>query len=308
MRLRRCRTELRDLLELFVLPGLAVLLPWGVCQRVFAWLARRPWLYRDEVERALVQATRLGVLQDDPARWSATRRFTTLMDHADYFLIRWRGLSWMRKTFDVRGQWPEPEAAGLVCTFHWGCGAWALPHMRAAGLRVHALVAALDADCFRGRRVLHAYAVARTAMVARELGCPTLDVSGSLRPVLAALQRNEQVLAVLDVPADQVSASQEVALMTYRARVPTGMLRLAVKHRIPVTLFLAGQELDGRRFLEIRRMGASDDLDTLMHAVFAELDRALRRNSAAWHFWSEAERVFAAEDADNVRPDMPQER
>lgn len=303
VRLQRCRTELRDLLELFLLPGLSVWLPWRWCRRVFVWLARRPWLYRSEVQRALAQATRLGVLQGDPARWSATRRLTTLMDHADYFLIRWRGLPWMHKTFDVRGQWPQSGTAGLICTFHWGCGAWALAHMRAAGLQVNALVAALDADCFKGRTVLHAYARARTEMVARQLGRPTMDVSASLRPVFEALRSNEQVLAVLDVPADQASASQCVSLLGLQARVPTAMLRLAVKQRVPVTLFLAGQGAGERRFLEIQQLGVHSDLEELLHVLYAELDRMLRENPAAWHFWGEAERIFTEAAADNAPVD-----
>ena len=246
------------------------------------------------------QAAASGVLQGDPSQWAATRRLTTLIDHADYFLVRYRGLPWMRKVFEVRGQWPGCEAPGLVCTFHWGCGAWALPHMRAAGLNVHALVAALDTDCFKGRRVLHAYAKARTAMVKQQLGRATLDVSASLRPVLETLHKGEQILAVLDVPADQVSASQCVTLLGLQARVPTAMLRLAVKQRIPVTLFLAGQKTDGRRFLEILPMGVHADLDVLLHALYAELDRVLRENPAAWHFWGEAERFFTRVDTDNV--------
>lgn len=296
----RLRTESRDLLELFLLPGLAILLPWSWCLRVFSWLARKPWLYRQEVERAVHHATALGVLTGDPSQWAAIRRLTTLIDHADYFLVRYRGLEWMRKVFEVHGSWPAPGTAGLVCTFHWGCGAWALPHMRAAGLHVHALVAALDADCFRGRSVLHAYAKARTAMVAQELGRSTLDVSASLRPVLETLNKGEQLLAVLDVPADQVSASQCVTLLGLQARVPTAMLRLAVKQRVPITLFLAGQHLDGRRFLEVRTLGPHTDVEVLLNALYAELDRVLRENPAAWHFWGEAERFFTKTGADNA--------
>ncbi len=298
--LHRWRTELRDLLELWVLPGLAACLPWRWCVYLFRKLSCLPWLYRSEVERAVQNASIRGAVQGDVRNWAAERRFTTLVDHADYHLIRSHGLPWMREIFQVRGRWPEPGVPGLVCTFHWGCGAWALPHMRAAGLHVHALVAALDADCFHGRQVLHAYAKARTGMVAKQLGRPTLDVSESLRPVIDALRQGEQILAVLDVPADQVSAAQTVTLRGMQARVPTGMLRLAVKQHIPVTLFLAGLEEGRGRFLEIRQLGTYSDLEALMNTLYTELDRMLYENSAAWHFWGEAERFFVSAAADNM--------
>ena len=43
----RLRTELRDLLELVLLPGLAAVLPWPLCFRLFRWLAcAARWLMR----------------------------------------------------------------------------------------------------------------------------------------------------------------------------------------------------------------------------------------------------------------------
>ena len=56
----RLRTELRDLLELVLLPGLAAVLPWPLCYRLFRRLARWDGLYREASHAALAQA-RMGV-------------------------------------------------------------------------------------------------------------------------------------------------------------------------------------------------------------------------------------------------------
>ncbi|MDD0811445.1 hypothetical protein PSQ20_13905 [Curvibacter sp. RS43] len=296
MNRQRLRLEFRDLLELVLLPGLAAVLPWAICFRVFKWLAHIPSLYREPCERALEQATQRGWVGQEPgaaARWIWSRRLVTLVDHADFYLGRTRSDAWMRRHLEVEGHWCPPDQAALLCTFHWGAGMWGLRHAHAQGLKPHALVAALNGDHFKGRSVLHWYARARTQAVTDALGQPAMDVSVSLRPAIKALRSNEQVLAAIDVPADQVVSSEVVSLAGMPARVPRGLLRLAVDQKIPVVLYITGLNLDtGRRHLRMRVWGVGDDVSTLAQAVFAELDGLIRQCPPAWHFWSEAPRFF----------------
>lgn len=290
---QRLKAEARDALELVLLPGLAALLPWPVCFAVFKRLARMRWLYRAQVEAALYQARRYGWAGEDERHWQWVRRLVTLVDHADYYLVLTRGGAWFKRHCVVQGDWYPPTQASLLLTFHWGAGMWSLHHAVKAGLQVHSLVAALDGAHFTGRWVMHRYAKARTAMMSHISGPPTMDVSASLRPVLKALRANQQVFAVVDVPADQVSTSQTIGLLGLRAQVPRALFRLAVEHKVPVTVYLSGVQLaDGQRFLRISQFGIYDDVDALIANVFQVLDQVIRENPAVWHFWSEAERFF----------------
>lgn len=288
----RARVEARDLFELVLLPGLAALLPWNLAFRVLRRMARGLAPYARTTDAAVAQADARGWV-GNAAHWSLVRRIVTLVDHADFYLARTRSDAWMARHMDVQGHWPQPGQPGLICTFHWGAGMWGLRHLGESGLKVHALVAPLQGAHFAGRSVLWAYARARTAEVTRALGCPALDTSVSLRPVLQALRRGEQVVAAIDVPADQVSASEEISLLGMQARVPRSMFRLAVDQRLPVTVYLTGlQVANGRRFLRIHQLGVRDDLHQLIKDVFAFLDQAIREDPPAWHFWSEADRIF----------------
>ncbi|MEO8247966.1 MAG: hypothetical protein ABI589_01220 [Burkholderiales bacterium] len=292
----RLKLEARDLVELVLAPGLAALLPWPVSFAVFKRLARWRWLYSSQCNSALAQARARGWVKDE-ADWLLKRRLVTLVDHADFYLARTRGSGWMRRHLDVDGQWPAVGSAAVLCTFHWGAGMWGLRHAAAAGLNAHALVAPLSGAHFAGRRVLLAYARARTAEVSRALGCATLDVSASLRPAIRALRQGDQILAAVDVPADQVSASQEISLLGMRARVPRGLLRLAVDQKVPVTVYVTGIRMsDGRRFLRICNLPVHDDADALVDEVFKQLEKVIAEDAPAWHFWSEAERFFLAGD------------
>ena len=290
---QRLKAEAKDALELVLLPGLAALLPWPLCFALFKRLARMRWLYRPQVASALYQARKHGWAGDDEVHWQWVRRLVTLVDHADYYLVRTRGDAWFKRHFVVQGAWYPRTQASFLLTFHWGAGMWSLHHAAKAGLKVHSLVAGLVGAHFTGRSVLHRYAVARTAIMSRVSGPPTLDVSASLRPILNALKANQQVFAVVDVPADRVSTSQSIQFMDLKAHVPRALFRIAVEHQIPVTVYLTGIQIDsGQRFLRIFQIGIYGDVEALIKDVFHTLDQAIRENPAVWHFWSEAERFF----------------
>lgn len=290
--LNRLRTEWRDLLELVLLPGLAAVLPWPLCFRIFRRLARWDWLYHNPCHSALTQARLRGWVHDE-ANWLLKRRLITLVDHADFYLARTRSDAWMRRYLHAEGRWPTGKDAAILCTFHWGAGMWGLRHACAHGLRAHPLVAPLNSDHFQGRSVLHRYARARTAEVGRTLRCEALDVSNSLRPVLRALRQHEQVVAAMDVPSDQVAVSEPVTLLGLRALMPKALLRLAVEQRIPVTLYLTGLDFaTGKRHLQVIPVGVRDDVAALAQEVFQKLDVAIQQEPAAWHFWGEAPRFF----------------
>lgn len=292
--LRHWKTHVRDALELVLLPGLAAVLPWGLCFAVFKRLARWRWLYRAACDAALREALARGQCRPEHAAdWIAQRRLVTLVDHADLYLALTRSDAWMRRHLRVQGEWPQGQHAGIVCTFHWGAGMWGLRHAKAHGLRSHALVAPLEGAHFAGRPILHRYVRARTQAVADALGNAHLDVSASLRPMLRALAKGEQILAAIDVPSDQVAASVPVTIAGMQALVPKALLRTAVEQRIAVTIYLTGlNPRTGERFLKIVPLGIPHHLETLAQQAFDHLDQAIAQDSAAWHFWGEAPRFF----------------
>lgn len=293
-RLRRIRTECRDLLELVLLPAVAAVLPWPwayrFARRVLAWVPA----YRGQSVQALKECSeRLPVSDSDSLAWLLHRRMVTWTDHADYYLARTQGDAWMDRHLDVQGAWPHPGQAAMLFTFHWGAGMWGLRHAARAGLSPRALVASTEGAPFLGRTVLGWYARARTATVRKALGCEPLDTSGSLRPAIKALREGGQILAAIDVPTDQASSAEPIRLLGSVASVPRALHRLAVDQKVPVYVYLTGFDArSGRRHLKIVSLGVHDDVTQLIQAVFAELQEALQADSAAWHFWTEAPRFF----------------
>lgn len=284
--------QARDWVELFALPGLALLMPWPWAFGLFRLLVWLPWLYREDAVVALENARKRGYVADDAA-WLRRRKLITLVDHADHYLARTRSHRWMARYVKVEGAWPPANTPALLCTFHWGAGMWSLRHARLSGMQAHSLVAPMNAEHFRGRPVLYAYVKARVQTVSNELGVDALDVASSMRPVLQALRSKQQVLAAIDVPADTAEASMQLRMLDERIQIPRALMRVAAEKAIPVTLFTVGLNVEtGMRQLKLVQLPVEDDLERLLQGVLDHLDQKIRMEPWAWHFWAQADRFF----------------
>ena len=293
----RLRHEARDLLELVLVPGLAALLPWPLCFRLFRWMCRFDFLYRDECRNALVHATERGWVRGDPAQWLLTCRLVTLIDNADFYLSATRSDRWMERHLMLDGHWPAPDKAALLCTFHWGAGLWALRHLGYQGMNTHGIIAPHSRANFTGRMVRYHYYSARNRENESALGTKAIEAS-SPRRLMQALSADQQVLAAVDVPADQAAASEPVRVIGFHARVPRALFRIATESHVPMFIFLTGIRMsDGKRTLKIRALSTDVDIPTLVAEAFELLQQAISENPPAWHFWKVAPRFFCEPEA-----------
>lgn len=294
MVLRRLRAEVRDLIELVLIPGLAAVLPWSWCYRVFRVFSQWEWLYWADGIANCDKAAARGQVTDRAGcrrKW----RLMSMVDQADFYLAMTRSNAWMRRHMDVQGEWPAAGGPAILCTFHWGAGMWALRHLGASGLRAHALVGPQRPEMFPGRRLRYKYFRIRNLAVRRALGTEPLDITGSLRAILKALRAGEQIAAAVDVPAYLSSSNQVIPFLGLNARFPRGLFRMAVDQAVPVTIFINGfRFVDGRRFLRLYQLGVADDVDALMAKVYSQLESLVREEPAAWHFWRISDAFFDA--------------
>jgi hypothetical protein len=290
----RAWVEWRDLLELVLIPGLAVFLPWPLCFRIFTVLARCNWLYRGPALAALAQAQHLGDGPEDESHWLFERRLTTLIDHADHYLACTRSNRWLGRFVDVTGDWGSlKDQAGLLVTFHYGAGLWAIRHAHAAGLEPRMLVAEVAGQPFAGRWVLRKYIESRMRAVSEAQGGPVIYVPGSMGSICEELSQGRQILVVMDVPPDQGHRTQPVEFLGRAVEFPSTLATMAVEGNLPVTLFVMDFDLrTGRRKLLLVPLGEASSVCMLMEQVFAHLDHIVRTKSASWHLWAEAPRFF----------------
>lgn len=296
----RYRQQLLDWAGLVGVPALSALLPWRWCFRLYRLLCSRWPLYPQTQAADLAHARQHG-MASDAHEWIMHRRLVTLVDHADLYLARSRSMPWLHRHGEVKGEWPAAGQPALLLTFHWGAAMWALRHAHSEGLRPHMLLAVDE----QAQGVQGWYARLRLATIERCTGRPVVPVHHARQPLTDArrrvdfdrlihvLEAGEPLLAVIDVPFDQLGRSVEVTLAGRRARAALPLFELAARQRLPVAVFSMDVCLQtGRRSLEIECLPASDDPVALLHATFSRLDRLLRQDPVKWHFWPWANRFF----------------
>ena len=283
----RLRRECVDAAELVLLPGLAAVLPWGLCFRLFTRIARWQWLYAQAAQADWHQAHAKG-LGSDQRRWLWERKLVQLVDHADFYLHKTRSDAWLHKHVHVQGAWAAEGTPTFLFTFHWGAGMWGLRHARQAGLRVHALSAPAPDARFVGRWVLGRYVRARLKAVEEALGLPLVLVPKGLRQVKEALTSGEQVLTLLDVPQDANGNGRSYDLLKEKIALSMAIPEMAARQQAPCAMYVTGLNLcSGQRFLDIRALPAHMQLEEMEAALLGWLENCICQSPAAWHLWGQ---------------------
>lgn len=298
----RLRKEWKAAVELVLLPGLAIVLPWPVCFRLYRWWCSRFDVY-EEASRAALQCARARTVVTDERAWLLERRLVTLVDHADLYLSRFRSNKWLAKHVQVEGNWPAANEKALILTYHWGAGMWALRHAAQQARHNHMMLA-VGAD--QGASIANMYLRARLKEVEAATGRPVVSVEVSphthtaprkkrvdFSRIHAVWDKNEQLLAVIDVPPDQVGRSVAVSVNGLAAKAPILLFEMCVVRQVPLWVFWMDFDLEtGRRRLTIKGLGTENDPRKLVDATFDQLSELLRTRPASWHFWSIADRYY----------------
>ena len=212
-----------------------------------------------------------------------------MVDHADLFLSIFRRRGWLRRHVRLNGAvWPASRGPFLAVTFHWGAGLWGLRHLRAQGRDVAVLVRDIPLGAFKGRPILAAYAGLRSRQTATAGGVETVPSSvNSLRELKKRLVAGQNLVALLDVPAEGKKNVLRAPFLGRTGVFPRGLAYLAASNRIPVLVYTTGLDPEsGDRILDISDVVVSDDESIVMGFLVDRLERAIYEHSANWHQWA----------------------
>lgn len=297
------KENLRDILQLFVLPFIAALLPWAWGFRFLRLIAGAAWIFPTESQQALDGAKSLGSLTEEE-KWLARHRLVRLVDHADLYLSLLRTNRWLKQNVVVEGEWPH-RGPFLAAFFHWGAGLWGLRHLKQAGHNAAFLSIYFDRETFRHAPVRYWYARLRARETARSAGCPIIYTGNAPTEMRRLYRDGRNVTAALDVPLAQTRGTLPVKLFGREAWFPKGVIRLAQRMQIPIVVFSVSLDYNtGRRRLMISPtiLGQSDG--ELASRFASQLEGLIASDPTAWHMWAHVQTFFAdpGPNADNAEP------
>jgi hypothetical protein len=274
----------RDAAELFFLPLLAALLPWPAAFRVIRLLARRAWFYEADA-RAAIEVARTRLAVSGEADWITRYCFARLMDHVDLYLSLTRSRAWLEQRLIRHGEWPR-KTPFIGMTFHWGGGMFALRSMQYAAGPFAGVALTLDKAAFRGRPLLYAYVRLRNFETARAIGGGLNFTGGAARQFVAALQSGVSICGLFDVPPLPNVKSRAAKFLGAKVLFPTGAVRLAVAHRVPLVIFRSMVDPEsGKREIWIEPPAAEFNETWLFERAVKSLEEAVRAQPSAWHMW-----------------------
>lgn len=290
--MHRLRLELRSVVEHWLLPPLAVVLPWPLAFRLFRVLSRYAGLYEEEWRPALAQA-RQFVPIDDEFEWARRYRLTRLVDHADFWLSRTRSVRWLRKYVDGASQFPLRDRAAVGVFFHWCAGMWGVRALRANGPRAAVLAGRFSAHSMGGARLGFLYGHVRLKELARAGGRPLIYAPGTVKRALSDLSQGHWVIGTPDVPPTETALGAPVTLFGRPAQFAEGLLVIARRAGVPIVIFTLALDLDsGRRELRVSGPFDADDPD-LLQRIASYWEALLREKSWGFSLWPAMPAWFA---------------
>lgn len=286
------RLELRSLLEYFLLPGIAAVLPWRIAFRILRFATRYPGLYEEEWRPALAQARRFVQIEDE-ARWGHLYRLTRAVDHADFWTSRLRGDRWLQRHVDVRQPFPVLDGPAVGVFFHWCAGLWGARALKASGPRASVLAGRFSTRSMGGARLGYLYGHIRLRELARASGEPLIYAPGTVKRSLATLAAGHWVCGTPDVPPTETALGQPVTIFDKPAMFAEGLLLIARRAGVPVVLFTLGLDpATGRR--DQRVAGPFDPHDPgLLQHIVDYWQGLLRERSWGFTLWPAMPAWFA---------------
>lgn len=109
---------------------------------------------------------------------------------------------------------------------------------------------------------------------------PPIYTGGAKREIAATLREGGVAYGLIDVPAAGAVAPANAVLFGAPVHWPTGLVDCARAEGADLLLLTACCERNGRRRVEADRVAAVD-----VQTIAAELERRIRAQPGAWHFW-----------------------
>src|SRR5256885_16184466 len=126
---------------------------------------------------------------------------------------------------------------------------------------------------FHGRWVLMRYVKARLRSVETALEQPLVFVPRGLRQVKDALARDEQILALLDVPQDGSGKGQVFGLLGEQVLLSIAIPEMAARQSQAYAVYATGLDVaSGQRFLEIMCFGPGAGAQDMTLEMLAQLE------------------------------------
>ncbi len=290
MSYQRIRKELTDFATYYLMPLPALLLPWPLAYRWYDYLAGKSWLFEARVKAACHNAGKLLQI-DDMQQWKRQHRLTLMIDHIDFW-ISWLQPNRSRRLLETTGDWPEDKPFIVVGT-HYGCGFMLMRALQRSGVDPYFIFRKTPAHVFQGQRLRQFYVYLRLRHQKKLFPGKCYHPGSYPRRLLRGLDQGNNILVLVDVPADQGRPAQNITLFGMKAAVDRGMFDLLIRRQLRyVTIQTQFDFKSAKRKLIISPAKQAESGKKFWDHMNSYINATLSTDSSQWHLWQVASLYF----------------
>jgi hypothetical protein len=302
MNFQMLKKQILDICFIFLIPGVASLLPYRIAYRwLYHWAKIKKGPLNGRVTEALAVAKQKVPL-DDEEKFSARMRLLYLLDCYDLYksILRSRRSAISAQVEQV-GQWP-PAGRFIALGFHYGAGHYVLRSLARANISFSFISRRLCREEYTDHPLHYWYNSLRARDIVRLGGRPIAFRPGIVQKLEATLQEGGAVVGMIDLPPQLAPRKRRVVkLLGHELGFPSGLVDLARDHKVPIVPYWI--EFDAelyRRRIHIGEPVVPDESDSILTDLAATLDEQIRTSPHAWLLWPELP-GWIAEDANLVK-------
>lgn len=281
------RTQATAFWQQAFLPAALAMLPAPFARRALCFVARRFAVFEDQCASTWRAAAACGARPAvDEAGFKSRHRLHLIADHFDVYAMATRGRRWLARNAVVTGTPPAPGAPFIALTFHYGAGMWAHPYFASLNRRTQWVHAPVPASSSR-LSIATAVARLRLRVLQRAMAQPTIETGGSHAKIVDCLGNGGAVMALFDTPHRNAHRTAVTRVLGGDFHLISGIFRIAVATAAPVYLYTCTVcASTGRRLIDVEGPLAAESVQSLVDQAGAFMDRKVRADPAAWHFWN----------------------
>lgn len=283
--LRIALRECRDYLEYFIIPAMAVIMPWWLAIRWFRLVANVPFLYRGPSNLRMEGAKQVDLLNESPASWQKKTKIAMMIDLADMFILLVWGKRHIQRyvTDDFSDKLLSQQ---LIATPHYGTGILAYRLLADKKISTAMLI-----DFYTdGYRALNFFSRFRLWSL-QKAGVRVFDPR-DIQVVRQALRDECSILFMPDLPQNASVRSYQILTDGGKLNVASRFFELAEKRHLPVLYAIFDIDLSTGRRHFTAEMQVQLNAEQYAQCFAEKTINAIKQQSYLWHMTVVASQVL----------------
>ncbi len=288
--------EIRDLVLLYLLPMIALVLPWAFAFQLFKWVSKYFPVYQAALDGNFYHASQFYPDLVEK-QFNYNQRLLLLVDNADFWLCRFRPTKMMSliKPGKENQGWPSTQGY-IALGLHWGTGFPALIEISKHQLVPKFVFSDPEFQFSQQGLLESAYKDIRRNWFHRIAnGRAIVAGRGAFKEIEQATKQKHVPVILYDAPQNNKSGIKAYKLKNqqFTYQIASGFITIITRKQAPYVLFSYKLDINtGFRQLNITQLKSADNTESLLKDLSDFFFENLDSDPSLWYFWKQSPHIL----------------